>query len=637
MVGLNMESDFETIDLADAHIPSLMMAIAHLTGDLTILTPERRPGKASFIDPSSSMPEEEQRFIRATAREALTKYFADGKLPIPALSLETLEEMIRYFIGDDAPDGYLPFLEEEVGVADMRRPDWNESGLAELAPKMHVVIIGAGMSGLLAAIRLQQAGTTFTILEKNPEVGGTWYENTYPGCRVDSDNQMYSYSFEPNPQWPQHFSTQDVLLDYFLRVTEKYHLRKHIRFNCKVEEARFDEVEALWTVRYTDSEGNGDKISGNALISAVGQLNTPRFPEIPGLESFAGPTFHSARWRHDIDLTGKRVAVIGTGASAFQFVPEIASSVSVLDIFQRNPPWLFPTPHYQDNVSAGQKWVLEHVPFYANWYRFWLYWGFVDGLHDATKSDPEYTGDAGAISESNAQLRTLLEHWILNQADGVSKLAGNVVPEYPVGGKRALRDNGAWFSALKRDNVHLVVDKIKEIKPQGIVTVDGILHEADVVIFGTGFRASEFLSSFRVVGRGGADLHKKWSGNARAYLGTMVPDFPNMFVIYGPNTNLVVNGSIILFAECAVRYTLNCLKLMVQNGHKTIEVREDVYDRYNDRIDRENAVMAWGLPEVSSWYKNDFGRVSQNWPFPTVDYWAATRTVNPTDFLFDGG
>jgi 4-hydroxyacetophenone monooxygenase len=627
----------EQIDgaLAEAHLPSLLMALVHLTRDASILTPERRTRYPSLVEPEVALPAEVQRSIRADARKVLVDYFRQGAPELPSLPMRQLDSMIRYVIGDEAPDSYLPFLEEEIGVADLRRPDWSTAELKQAAARMHVVVIGAGMSGILAGIRLSQAGVECTIIEKNPQVGGTWYDNTYPGCRVDSDNQLYSYSFEPNPRWPQHFSVRDELLRYFQRVTEKHRLRPHIRFNCTVEEARFDDASSKWVVRYVDGEGGHHALSANALISAVGQLNVPRYPDIPGRETFAGPAFHSARWRHDVELSGKRIAVIGTGASAFQFVPEIAPHAMHVDVFQRTPPWLMPTPHYQDDVSAGQKWLLEHVPYYANWYRFWLYWRTVEGAHAAMKAEPDYHEEEGAISTVNAQLRRILLQWIQHQIEGAPQLSIHAVPRYPVGGKRALRDNGLWLKTLRRDNVSVITEEISAIRPEGVLTADGRLHQADVVIYGTGFRASEFLSSYRIFGRGGVDLHQKWSGDARAYLGTMVPDFPNMFVIYGPNTNLVVNGSIILFAECSVGYALGCLKLLAERNCNTVEVRPEVYESYNATLDRENARMAWGLPQVHSWYKNDKGRVTQNWPYPTLAYWQATRSPDPAELRFD--
>jgi 4-hydroxyacetophenone monooxygenase len=306
---------------------------------------------------------------------------------------------------------------EELSVdgIDRKKPVWTEPKLKDAAATMHVVVIGAGMSGILTGIRLQQAGIAFTIIDKNPDVGGTWLENTYPGCRVDNPSHLYSFSFEPNHQWPYHYSTQDVLWNYFKGVAEKHGLRKHIRFETTVEEGVFDEAAAQWEVRIRGKDGV-ETLKATAVISAVGQLNQPRLPDIPGRDSFAGPAFHSARWRHDVDLKGKRVAVIGTGASAFQFVPAIAAEVGHMDVFQRTPPWLGPTPDYHDPVGPGEQWLLEHVPFYEKWYRFWLFWMLTDGIYEAVKADPNYAGPPTAVSDANLMLREMLVEAIKPQA-----------------------------------------------------------------------------------------------------------------------------------------------------------------------------------------------------------------------------
>jgi 4-hydroxyacetophenone monooxygenase len=353
------------------------------------------------------------------------------------------------------------------------------------------------------------------------------------------------------------------------------------------------------------------------------------------METFEGPSFHSARWRHDIDLAGKRVAVIGTGASAFQFVPAIASSVAHLEVFQRTPPWLIPSAHYHHDVPAGKKWLLEHVPFYGKWYRFWLFWTLTDGVYEAVKADRDWRGDTKAVGAANAVLREMLAAAIALQAPDDPALLEKVIPAYPFGGKRPLVDNGVWIAALRRDNVDLVTEPIEAITPTGPRTADGVEHPADVLIYGTGFHASRFLVPMRIVGRGGVELHEAWDGDARAYLGMTAPGFPNLFMLYGPNTNIVVNGSIIFFSECSVRYVVGALKLMAETGSRTMEVKRDVHDAFNARVDAANALMAWGSPHVTSWYKNATGRVSQNWPFPLVDYWNATVAPNPEDFVLE--
>jgi len=624
------------LGLNEAHLPALLMSLVHITGDARLLDEFPRPvydffadGRLGGYDPDT------QARLRDVARDAIAKFRAGGETLPPPPSPATVRKMMDFIAGADIPEHYVPFMEEELGIAgvDTKKPVWESEKLQARRKDMRVVVIGAGMSGLLSAIRLQQAGIAFDVIEKNADVGGTWFENTYPGCRVDNPNHMYSFSFEPNHDWPYFYSTQDVLLGYFQRTADKYGLRKHIRFETQVSEARFDEKASKWRVTVKDKNGKEEVIVADAVISAVGQLNQPRLPDIPGVGSFQGPAFHSAQWRHDVDLTGKRVAVIGTGASAFQFVPEIAPKVADMTVFQRTPPWLGPTPDYHNKVGEGKKWLLEHAPFYGKWYRFWLFWVLTDGVYEFVKADPTYNGPPNAVSPASAMLREMLIAAIKPQTDAVPGLLEKIIPDYPFGGKRSLRDNGVWVSALARDNVELVTDPIAAIDATGVKTKSGAHYDADVLIYGTGFHASKFLRTYKVYGRGGVELHERWAGDARAYLGMTVPDFPNFFMIYGPNTNIVVNGSIIFFSECSVRYIMGCLKLLAETGNATLEPKDAVHDAFNEKVDAMNAKMAWGQPQVSSWYKNEKGRVSQNWPFPLVDYWSATLKPDPKDFV----
>jgi 4-hydroxyacetophenone monooxygenase len=622
--------------LAAAHIPALLMAAVHLTGDAGLLNDETRPVYPLMGDASDGgLAPKVQQIIRDRARIAINAYLNGAGLPQPP-SEATVRKMMNFIAGADIPDHYVPFLREELHLDgdDPRAPDWSDPALKAAARRLHVIVVGAGMSGLLTAIRLKQAGVDFTILEKNADVGGTWFENVYPGCRVDNPNHMYSYSFEPNHDFPQFYSTQPVLLDYFRRIAAKHALRRHIRFGVEVEEARFDAAAGLWRVKARTASGV-ETFEGQALITAVGQLNRPRYPDIPGLESFAGPSFHSARWRGDVDLAGRNVAVIGTGASAFQFVPRIAPQVGHLSVFQRTPPWMIPGPNYHDDVPEGKKWLIQHVPFYGRWYRFFLFWRLTDGLTEAVKADPSWNGGDGAVGAANAMLREMLSAAVRAQLPDDPELAEKLIPAYPPGGKRGLVDNGVWVEALKRDNVDLVTTPIARVRPEGIETTDGAVHKADVLIFGTGFQASAFLSPMKIYGRDGVELHEAWAGDARAYLGMTTPGFPNLFMLYGPNTNIVVNGSIIFFSECSVRYVLGCLRLLAETGARSLEVRREVHDAFNASVDAENARMAWGAPQVSSWYKNALGRVSQNWPFPLVDYWRATVAPDPDDFILE--
>lgn len=621
--------------LETAHLPALLAAIVHITGDASWLRPEWTPVYTPLSRGDPGLPEEVQADIRARARAVIQHHLTTGEVALTTPDAPTLRKMMDFVGGVPVPETYADFLTDELAISgkSSKDPQFEQPRLKDAARKLKVVVIGAGMSGLLTGIRLSQAGVQFEIVEKNPDVGGTWLVNTYPGCRVDNSNHMYSYSFEPNHAWPQHFSPQPELLKYFRNVTAKYDLRKHIRFEATVESATWNEREGLWRVVVRDKDGRSETIEANAVVSAVGQLNTPRPPKIDGVGTFEGPAFHSAQWRHDVDLAGKRVAVIGTGASAYQFVPEIAPKVDELTVFQRTPPWGLPVPHYHEDVPAGMKWLLEHVPYYAKWYRFWLFWTTTEGFLPMVKADEGWNGPPTAVGEANLGLREMAAAALAAQVEDRPDLLPNVVPTYPVGGKRAVLDNGVWLGALKRPNVNLVTETITKITPKGVLTADGTERAFDLLIYGTGFTASSFLSGLKIVGREGRELHDVWSGDARAYLGMTIPGFPNFFVIYGPNTNIVVNGSIIFFSECAVRYIVGCLKLLAETGAKAMEPKREVHDAFNVRVDEANRGWAWGSPNVSSWYKNEFGRVSQNWPFGLIDYWRATLAPNPDDFV----
>jgi len=621
------------IDLAlqDAHLPSLMMALAHLTGDIRHLNENCRLAYPMLGDDQGGLPAEQQDKIRRWAANVIAEYLNGKALP-PPLPIDTIRQMMDFLAGTPIPQAYLPFLLEELALdgSDPRRP---QAASPDLRSRIHVLIIGAGMSGLLMAVRLKQAGISFEIVEKNSEVGGTWFENTYPGCRVDTPSMLYSYSFEPEYDWPLRYSTQAMLLDYFRWITDKYDLRPQISFQTAVTEALFDEDQMHWTVCLSHHTGQQRIVRANVVISAVGQLNQPLIPEIPGRDTFQGDTFHSARWRHDLDLKGKNIAVIGTGASATQFVPEIAPHAQKLLVFQRTPPWLLPTPQYHAPNGAGQIWLWKHIPFYAKWYRFFLFWAKVDGHYNLVKADPDWNGPPNAIGAASAEIAEVLTAYIRGQLASDDNLVDHVVPNYPYGGKRALSDNGLWIPTLQRSNVQLVTEHIRAILPAGIVTADGCEHPVDTIIYGTGFRASHFLSGIRVIGRNGLDLQDLWGGDARAYLGMTVPGYPNFFCLYGPNTNLVVNGSLIFFVECSVRYVMDCLNLLDETSSGALEPHRDAYTAYNQAVDEANRQMAWGLPEISNWYKNEKGRVSQNWPFPVIDYWQMTRQPKRSDFI----
>ena len=618
--------------LEGADVAPLLVAVAQLTGDHDLLVEDLRPDQSRLLEPEAGITPEEMARGRDLAAAALARYRDAGSVPAPTPEGDDLRRLIDYLVGADT-DEYLPMLTEELALdGDKRAPGWTK---ADVAPDtdFRVAIIGAGMSGIATAHRLQQAGVPFTIFEKNPDAGGTWLENVYPGCRVDVPNHVYSYSFAQTGDWPQYYSTQDVLLDYFQACLDRFGLREHVRFGTEVAGATWDEHAQTWTLRIVGGEGGDREEPGyQALVSAVGQLNRPHWPSIDGIERFAGQSFHSAEWDHGIDLRGKRVAIIGTGASAAQFIPAVADQAAELAVFQRTAPWLVPTPTYHDELHEGLRWVLDHVPGYARWDRLWLFWRSLEGLGPMAVVDPDWDEGELSVSLPNDLIRQLLTAYLQLEFPDPELLA-KVLPDYPPLAKRFVRDNGIWARTFAQEGVELVTTGIAEITEHGVRTADGAEFEADVIIYGTGFQASKFLTPMQLTGVGGADLHEQWSGDARAYLGLTVPHFPNLFLMYGPNTNIVVNGSIIYFSECEAHYITESVRLLLESGHRSMDVRPDVHDAFNVAVDEANANKAWGASKVSSWYKSASGRVAQNWPFPLLEYWKRTRHPDPEDYL----
>jgi 4-hydroxyacetophenone monooxygenase len=417
---------------------------------------------------------------------------------------------------------------------------------------------------------------------------------------------------------------------------EKYDIGRHVQWETEVTEAAWDEGTATWTVTARDRNGVTTTLSARAVISAVGQLNRPHLPEIPGQDGFTGPAFHSSEWDHSVDLRGKRVALIGAGASGFQIAPAIAGDVAQLTVFQRTAQWMFPNPNYHEAVGPGVQWALRHLPFYGRWYRFLLFWPFCDKGLDAARVDPDYPDQQRAVSEVNDIARIMFTEWISSQVGEDAELLANVLPDYPATGKRTLQDNGSWLGTLKRDNGDLVRTGIARIEPDAVVTDDGVRHGADIIVYATGFQANRMLWPMNIVGRDGDPLSRRWGERPFAYLGITVPGYPNFFCMYGPGTNLAHGGSLIFHSECQIRYISQCLELLIAGGHRFIEPRADKAEDWHARSQAEMRTLVWSQPSVKhSFYKNAHGEAHILSPWRIVDYWAWTRTLDPNDFVID--
>jgi 4-hydroxyacetophenone monooxygenase len=628
--------------LRDVNLPNLLMVMVQLSGDTRWMSaryvpqPIVAPEGSMFADDSGGYADDVAAEIRAGALAILRKV-RDGQLALPEVpSLETFNTMLTFSVAEPVPRDYAAMLLEETGLVD-RDAQWRKA-LAQARNKQrralddfHIVIIGAGMSGLGMAAKLKQAGIAFTVIEKNAAVGGTWYENTYPDCGVDTPNHFYSYSFERNPDWSGYFSKRDELYAYFERCTDDFKVRDHIRLGTEVVSTQYDGPSRTWAVHIKRNDGQEETLTANVVVSAVGQLNRPHVPEIDGLSGFKGPLFHSARWNHDVDLAGKRVAVIGSGCSAVQFLPKTVDRAGRVLVFQRTPHWVSPARDYYRPVEAGLKWALNHIPFYAEWHRARMIWSFADRTWPAVNADPAWTHPERAMNEQSDVMRAALTEYIRTELGERQELFEKCLPDYPVWGKRLIVDN-SWYRTLARDTVDLITTGIRRITATGVETVDGTLHEVDVIILGTGFRSNLFLWPMEVRGRSGAPLAAQWGDYPRAYKGIAVPDFPNLFCLYGPNTNIVHGGSIIYQVECQIHYVMQCLAAMLNQGIATMEVKRDVNDDYNEEVQAISAKLAWGHPGVQSWYKNSQGRVVNNSPFSLHHYWEVTHDLALSDY-----
>ena len=616
--------------LEDLSVPTLLVAMVHLTGDPSWIRGRLRPAGIYLNEVQGFMSPEDQAEARALALEAIARHRDEGRDLPPPPGPALIKEMMDFIVAGEVPDEYVPLMLEELDLAgDDARDEHTEQRLdPEALDGFHVVVIGAGMSGILAGIRLGAAGIDYTIVEKDEGVGGTWYENRYPGARVDVGNHFYSYSFAPDDGWSEFFARQPELQAYFERCAEDYGVADHLRLGTEVTGARWDEGTATWTVETT-----GGTLQANALISAVGQLNRPKLPDIDGLDRFDGPVVHSARWPADLEVAGKRVAVIGTGASAFQIVPTIAPDVEHLTVFQRSAPWMFPNPNYHEAVGPGVRWALHHLPGYGRWYRFLIFWPACDGGLPVMTIDPDYPDPANGISEINDAAKELFTQWMADQVGDDPELLAKVVPDYVCLGKRTLQDNGSWLGALTRPNVDLVTEPIVEITPTGVRTADGVDHDVDAIVCATGFHANRYLWPMEIVGRDGTVLSEQWGDRPTALLGITVPNFPNLFCLYGPGTNLASGGSLIFHSECQVRYVMGCLAELLDGTHRAIECRQDAHDAYNERLQAELATMVWSHPSIRhSWYRNDEGEIYILSPWRLVDYWAWTKAPDLADF-----
>lgn len=620
------------IGITTANIPSLLGVLVQMTGDMKWLEAPYAPRRSHGLDDNDSggLPRDVQVEIRAAAKAAVIEWRAGRPLAIPEPSPALLARILSVLMAEEVPESYGDILAADMGLRETKRP-------TIAAPEgFRVIIIGAGVSGICAAINLRNAGIDCHVLEKNEDFGGTWWENRYPGAGVDTPNHIYTYSFAKN-DWARYFALQGELLDYFRGVAERFGLRDVTSFGTRVSRVVWDEDAAKWSVTVVDAEGQESVQVANVVLSAVGILNTPLVPTIPGIETFPGPAVHTAQWPEDMDVSGKRVAVIGNGASGMQVVPAIADRVSHMTIFARSKQWAAPFPQFGKAVSDEIRDLLTNVPLYHQWYRARLMWTFNDRIHDALQKDPTWPEPARSLNATNDRHRRFFTNYVVSELGDRQDLLDKVLPTFPPYGKRILLDNG-WYRTITRENVTLLPERLAEIRGSVLLGADGSQVEADVIVLATGFKAAEFLSSYDVVGRDGRKLRDFWEvDNARAYIGSTVPGFPNFFTLLGPNVGLGHGGSMIKAIELQTGYILSVIGKMLERDARTVEVRAELFEDYNRRIDEAHARMVWTHEGTDNWYRNSRGRVTAITPWRNDDFWKMTQDANPDDFIFGRG
>lgn len=482
--------------------------------------------------------------------------------------------------------------------------------------EISAAIVGGGFGGVGAAIKLLEAGITdLTIFERNDGVGGVWQANSYPGAACDVPSHLYSFSFAPGTEWSSRYAPQADIEQYLNHLVDDYGVRPHLRCNTAVESAQFDGEKKSWHVKSSDGQARHFDI----LISACGQLSNPSIPKLDGIEQFKGASFHSANWDHDYDFTGKRVAVVGTGASAIQFVPEVAKQAAHVDIYQRSAPWIL--HKFDRQYAAWEKRFFKRFPLRVNLSRRFFFSAFEILTYGFTT-----------------------RHWLLKPMQAASNafrrkafrdhpdLLAKTTPDYQIGCKRALFSND-WYPTLKQPNVELIHGASPRVTTQGLVDADGTERPVDVIIWGTGFKPLDFVAPMQVHGLDGRELSAVWDGRPEAYLGTTVAGFPNMFIMYGPNTNHGA-GSVPYSNECQYRYILDAIKKLQNGDYGYLDLKSEVMENWRDEMERRSADSVWNKGGCSSWYVTDKGINTNNWPGPWLEYKRRTKSVKPQEYHF---
>jgi 4-hydroxyacetophenone monooxygenase len=621
---LSEATDEEIADAVQYADPVVLRGLLYqLTGDEEI--PRTTVGRAqagmglAVVVPSL----EDTELLRRKAAEYLRAYRDSGAGPVDIGPKDRLPVSLSLVAGEQLEGDMLDLLLEELGLDPwIRSHKWDQTPDPDRLQRFSVTVIGAGLGGLNAALMLKRAGIPYTHIEKNPGVGGTWFENRYPGARVDTPSRGYTHIFGANFSYSSPFCPWTENQRYFDWVADEFHLRDDIIFNTEVRSMTWDEDASMWTVDVV-GPGGERSIQSNAVMTAVGFLSRPKIPEIEGMLEFAGPSCHTARWPQGFDVRRKRIAVIGTGCTGNQTVPELALEAGHVALFQRTPSWLFNVPGYRSPFPPEVSWLDRNLPFHTNFMRLRMNAGLA-AWHTMTDIDPDFH-DPFTISALNQQMRANCIAF-LERKLGDPELVAKMTPPHPPWSQRPVVVDSEYcvLDAILRDNVTLVTDGIRRINSRGIETNDGTHYDVDLIVYATGFHATEYLFPMRIVGRGGRIVEEFWAdGGARAHRFCMIPGFPNLWSLYGPNTNGgMLPGS---FHELVTGYALQCMERLILENKRSIEPRENAYWRYNHEVDERNSRKAWSDPRAHNYYWTDHGRSAVMCPFDAPQIYRLLR------------
>ena len=616
--------------IANANIPALLMVLYQMTGEAIWLQEPFAPGRSPGLDDNDSgqLPDEVQTQIRTAAEEAIEAWLAGKPLAIERPSNLRLAEMLSVAMTEHVPEEYGDIVAAGMGY------DLEPTADTAIAADKTAIVIGGGVSGICAGIELGKLGIDYTLFEKNEDFGGTWFENRYPGCGVDTPSLTYTFSCRPN-DWSMYFPLRDEIEGYLLDTAREFGLYDKACFRTHVEEARWNTATDQWDVTITTPDGKRETHSADYLFSAVGILNIPKYPQIDGLDEFAGEVYHTSRWPAEADLSGKRVAVIGNGASGMQVAPAIVDEVSRMTIFARSKQWAAPFPQFRKKVPEGVRYLMQVVPLYRAWLEQRLSWTFNDRVHGTLFRDPEWEHPERAVNEINDAHRRVFTRYVEEQLQDRPELIERVLPEYPPFAKRMLLDNG-WFRTIKKPHVDLIPEHLAKVEGNTLSTSSGETVEADVIILATGFQTTNVLGSYDIVGREGQLLRDHWGeDNASAYLGTLVPGFPNFFILLGPNVGSGHGGSMIRNIENQMHFAGQVVQCAEAQEASTVEVKETAYTDYSRRIDDAHDRLVWTHPGTENWYRNSQGRVVAITPWRNDAFWRMTRSPDEADLQFD--